>query len=269
MKKVNLHRTVVAGNGLTCVVGKNEAQMEFLNMDFIRLKKGEQVELGHDDRELGMVILQGHCAISRDDKPDVVLAARSEPLGGWPHAVYIPAGRRIVIKASGPLEAAVYGAPVEEQGGEVHIISPSDLKVLKIGEGNWRLEGTFIMYDNVPSKRLIVGETHIPAGNWCSCPPHSHEEDRPGIETRLEEIYYFRFRPSRGFGFQGVYTLDGELDEAYIIRDGSVVLVPRGMHPNVAGPGYEMFMSWGMAGPRKEWIPYEDPAHNRIGSVRG
>ena len=149
------------------------------------------------------------------------------------------------------------------------MIHPENLRVLHIGEGNWALSGTFIIYDKVPSRRLIVGETHIPAGNWCSCPPHSHERDQPGVETRLEEIYYFRFRPKQGFGFQGVYTLDGALNEAYLIRDGDAVLVPRGMHPNVAGPGYEMYMLWGMAGPRKEWIPYEDPAHRWIGSVHG
>ena len=114
-----------------------------------------------------------------------------------------------------------------------------------------------------------MGETHIPAGNWSSSPPHSHEKEVPGIETQLEEIYYFRFRPPQGFGFQGVYTLDRELEEAYIIHDGDVVLVPRGMHPNVAGPGYEMYMLWGMAGTGKDWIPFEDPAHNWIGSVRG
>jgi 5-deoxy-glucuronate isomerase len=66
-----------------------------------------------------------------------------------------------------------------------------------------------------------------------------------------------------------VYTLDHELDEAFLIHDGDVVLVPRGMHPNVAGPGYRMYMLWGMAGPRKEWIPFEDPAHKWIGSVKG
>jgi 5-deoxy-D-glucuronate isomerase len=28
-------------------------------------------------------------------------------------------------------------------------------------------------------------------------------------------------------------------------------------------------MLWGMAGTSKNWIPYEDPAHNWIGSVKG
>ena len=36
-----------------------------------------------------------------------------------------------------------------------------------------------------------------PAGNWSSYPPHKHDEERDGVETELEEIYYFEVRPSR------------------------------------------------------------------------
>jgi 5-deoxy-glucuronate isomerase len=257
-----------SGEGLVSIVPPSHPQMEYASMDLARLADGERVDLGDPARELGIVLLSGNAVVTADGKTPVRLQSRQEPLADWPHAVYVPAGKRVTLQADGRLEAAVFGAPAEP-GDDVCMIYPHDLKILTIGETNWRLQGTFIIYDNVPSKRLIVGETHIPAGNWCSSPPHSHDKDEPGVQTRLEEIYYFRFRPAQGFGFQGLYTLDGQLDEAYIIRDGDVVLVPRGMHPNVAGPGYEMYMLWGMAGPSKEWIPFEDPAHRWLGSVLG
>ena len=49
-----------------------------------------------------------------------------------------------------------------------------------------------------------------PAGNWSSYPPHKHDEERPGEETELEEIYYFETRSTdpRGtdpVGYQRVY----------------------------------------------------------------
>ena len=268
MGKPELFRRAQGGQGLLTIVPKDDPEMEFASMDLLRLKDGEQFDLGEADRELGLVVLSGSCSVSWKGAEAIELAGRTEPLADWPHAVYVPAGKRLTVEAQGALEMAVFGAPAEK-GKEIRIVYPHDLEILKIGEGNWYLEGTFVIYDNVPSKRLIVGETHIPAGNWCSSPPHSHDKDEPGVQTRLEEIYYFRFRPPQGFGFQGLYTLDGGLDEAYIIRDGDVVLVPRGMHPNVAGPGYEMYMLWGMAGTTKEWIPFEDPAHNWLGSVLG
>jgi 5-deoxy-glucuronate isomerase len=268
MGRKEFFRRAKSGEGVQTIVQVDDPEMDFVNMDLLRAKAGERFKFGAQDRELGIVVLGGTCLVEWEGADPVELEARSEPLAGWPHAVYVPAGRQVVVEARGPLEAAIFGAPAEE-GEDVLLIRPNDVEVLKIGEGNWYLEGTFIIYDKIPSKRLIVGETHIPAGNWCSSPPHSHDEDAPGVQTKLEEIYYFRFRPSQGFGFQGLYTLDGDLDEAYIIRDGDVVLVPRGMHPNVAGPGYEMYMLWGMAGPRKEWVPFEDPAHNWLGSVLG
>jgi len=268
MSNLNLLRKSPGGRGIVPVVPKDEPLMEFLTMDIIRLGEGESASIGEKTSEIGMVILGGSCSVEQAGAAPVVIKSRTEPLAAWPHAVYVPAGKMITVTASGTFEAAVFGTPAEP-GGDIHIISPDDLEILTIGEGNWLLQGTFILYDKVPSRRLILGETHIPAGNWSSCPPHSHEKDIPGKETRLEEIYHFRFRPAQGFGFQGIYTLDGEVDEAYIIRDGDTVLVPRGNHPNVAAPGYEMYMLWGMAGTTKDWIPFEDPDHNWIGSVRG
>ena len=43
-----------------------------------------------------------------------------------------------------------------------------------------------------------------PAGNWSSYPPHKHDEEVPGVETALEEIYYYEVARG-GFGFQRVY----------------------------------------------------------------
>ena len=266
--KGQLLRKTRAGSGLVTVVPERDRIMKHVSMDLLFLDAGQEIALGSLRRELGVVILSGQCSASSDGDIPVKLNARKAPLEGWPHALYIPAGASARLTAHAKLEAAVFGTQADS-GGKVRFITPDDIKVLKIGNGNWYLEGTFIIFDRIPSKRLIVGETHIPAGNWSSSPPHSHDKDIPGKETQLEEIYYFRFRPAQGFGFQAVYTLDGEVDETYRIRDGDVILVPKGMHPNVAGPGYEMYMLWGMAGSTKDWIPFEDPAHNWIGSVRG
>ena len=47
--------------------------------------------------------------------------------------------------------------------------------------------------------RLIAVEVLTPGGNWSSCPPHKHDEHRPGEESELEEIYYFELsRPRPG-----------------------------------------------------------------------
>ena len=48
--------------------------------------------------------------------------------------------------------------------------------------------------------RLIAVEVLTPGGNWSSYPPHKHDEDIPGVETALEEIYYFEVAGDGGFG---------------------------------------------------------------------
>ena len=57
-------------------------------------------------------------------------------------------------------------------------------------------------------KRLMVGETFNPPGNWSSYPPHKH--DGKDGEPTLEEVYYFTIDPPQGFGQQILYTNDGE-----------------------------------------------------------
>ena len=47
----------------------------------------------------------------------------------------------------------------------------------------------------------------------------------------LEETYYHRLNPPQGFAFQRVYTDDRSLDEAMVIEDGDVTLVPQGLSP--------------------------------------
>ena len=76
-----------------------------------------------------------------------------------------------------------------------------------------------------------------------------------------EEAYFFRLNPARGFGMQRVYTDDGSLDEAYTVEDGDVVAIPRGYHPVVAGPGYQLYYLWVLAGNQRVLAPRDDPNH--------
>ena len=89
------------------------------------------------------------------------------------------------------------------------------------------------------------------------------EDAFPDI-TYLEEVYYHRLNPAQGFGFQRVYTEDGSLDEAIAVKDGDVVLVPRGHHPAGVPYGYEMYYLNVMAGPLRKWRFKNDPEHDWI-----
>ncbi|KAB7542710.1 hypothetical protein ET532_025775, partial [Verminephrobacter sp. Larva24] len=60
---------------------------------------------------------------------------------------------------------------------------------------------------------------------------------------------------------QRVYTDDRSLDEACVVENHDVVLVPRGYHPVVTPHGYRLYYLNVMAGPRRAWAFRNDPAH--------
>ena len=115
--------------------------------------------------------------------------------------------------------------------------------------------------EDQPAESLLVTEVLTPGGNWSSYPPHKHDTDDLPRESYLEETYYHRTARREGFALQMVYTDDRSLNEALQVRDGDVVLVPRGYHPVAAGPGYDLYYLNVMAGPHRRWVVTTDPDH--------
>ena len=67
----------------------------------------------------------------------------------------------------------------------------------------------------------------------------------------LEEAYLYIDMPAPAFGLQLVYTDAKEPELATIVREGDVVLMPEGYHPNVAAPGGSINFLWMMAANRE------------------
>ena len=108
---------------------------------------------------------------------------------------------------------------------------------------------------------LLVCEVITPEGHWSSYPPHKHDQDNLPEESFLEETYYHRVNPAKGFALQRVYTEDRTLDETLAAQDRDTVLVPRGYHTVSAPPGYALYYLNVMAGPTREWAIANDPDH--------
>ncbi|MET0817921.1 MAG: 5-deoxy-glucuronate isomerase, partial [Solirubrobacteraceae bacterium] len=107
-----------------------------------------------------------------------------------------------------------------------------------------------------------------PAGNWSSYPPHKHDEEVPGVETALEEIYYYEVARSPqgapGFAYQRVYGSGPgrEIDVTAEVRSGDAIVMPHGYHgPSMAAPGYDLYYLNVMAGPERAWRFTDDPEH--------
>jgi 5-deoxy-glucuronate isomerase len=178
-----------------------------------------------------------------------------------PDAVYAPPGGKLsIVAVSEAAEVALCWAPAT-RGSSPALLPGSDVN--SVTRRSDRTERTIhnILMEDRPAESLLVTEVLTPAGNWSSYPPHKHDTEDLPRETYLEETYYHRTARPEGFAVQLIYTDDRSLDEAIQVRDGDVVLVPRGYHPVAAGPGYDLYYLNVMAGPKRRWLVTMDPVH--------
>ena len=168
-------------------------------------------------------------------------------------ALYLPPGVEVTITA----DDAARGDPHRDARGGIGpgqrrgpvLRLPSEVEVLARGRGHYGRDVHNLFVTDPHARRLMVGETFNPPGNWSSFPPHKHD-GRNG-EPELEEVYHFRVNPPQGFGQQILYTNDGE-EVTHVVRDGDVVVLPYGYHPVAAAPGYALYYLWAMVGAERQ-----------------
>jgi 5-deoxy-glucuronate isomerase len=141
-----------------------------------------------------------------------------------------------------------------------------DVTVTVRGAGSTsRQINDFLMAGVGMADKLLAVEVLTPEGNFSSYPPHKHDVSDPDApEVELEEVYYFRFSKDDGYGFFRQWAADGEFDITMLVRNGDIVLCPKGYHgPTIAIPGYHMYFLNVMAGPGPEriWCASDDPSH--------
>lgn len=239
------------------------------------------VETGED--EIIVVPLAGGVDVTAVDHAGehhkARLAGRENVFAGPSDVAYVPRGASLTITAGdGPAKVALCGAKAAKRAEPLPFrhVAASDVPVELRGAGTASREvRNFGVPQVLDADSIIACEVITPAGNWSSYPPHKHDEERDGVETELEEIYYFEVRAEPGardgadpIGYQRVYgTAERPIDVLAEVRTGDVVLVPHGWHgPAMAPPGYDLYYLNVMAGPgaTRAWLICDDPAHGWV-----
>ena len=261
MSKLLLHSAKEPDkDGSVVKVTPESAGWDHVGFEVLKLAAGQTVERETAEEEVCLVVLSGTCDFSAAGNEWSGVGGRESVFDGPPHAVYLPPRTGYSITAQSELELGVTSAPAE-RGVEAREIRPREIRVEHRGSGNASREVRPILMEDRPAESLLVVEVITPNGHWSSFPPHKHDQDDRPDETYLEETYYHRLRPEKGFAFQRVYTDDRSLDETLCFRDGDTVLVPRGYHVVSAPSGYDLYYLNVMAGPVRQWKVRNDPEH--------
>ncbi|MGN6125124.1 MAG: 5-deoxy-glucuronate isomerase [Humibacter sp.] len=204
-----------------------------------------------------------------------MLDGRSSVFEGPTDVLFVGAGEGLSIRGRG--RVAVAEAKTSERKPSRYL-AKGDVPVEIRGAGrDTRQVHNFGTPDALDASAIIACEVITPSGNWSSHPAHKHDEDVPGHESRLEEIYYFEAAPHAGllpphdvdaFGTFASYSSPaGEIDTGAMVRTGDIALVPFGYHgPAAAAPEYDLYYLNVMAGPgeKREWLISDDPRQTWI-----
>lgn len=261
---INYKKTYKPAKGYTPICKIGECTLKMLEFGIIMLDAGESVNFATEDKETAFIMLEGHCSVLFDEVKWEHVGNRSTVFENRKaESFYMPRDMQLTILAEDSVKIAVCATPVSEKTAPQ--LLKEDHVVLKLlGEQPYQRETSFIIDQNSNAKVLTIGEAYVTPGNWAGFPPHKHDEDNMPKECIAEEIYYFLFNPSQGFAVQCLYTADGEIDEAYRVKQDELVEFPKGYHTTVSIPGYETYFLWLMAGEYQGFNRSNDPDHEWI-----
>ena len=240
---------------------------KLLDFSLLALSPSEGYLGQTDNREVLAVILGGKADFEVAGKRFQEVGGRPNAFGGKPHSVYLPAGVEYMITARGPVQIAMTSAPSDLKAAP-YVIPPD-----RVASGVWGAANftrrfhqilTEIAQPDLPARRLIVGETFTPSGNWSTYPPHRHELDDLPREAYHEEMYFFKVAPADGFGICHYYNDQGE-EENFTVRDNTIMMAPFGYHTVANAPGYMTYYLWFLAGEHRVQATVDDPTLGWVG----
>lgn len=234
-------RDTAGRKGRTRAVSPDRTSARHLHYGRIILDEGNAaLSFDTGEHETGLIGLNGSAVITVDAQPFSI---------GRYDALYVPRDCRVEVRPDdGGCDIAELSAAVRQRH-PVQFVPFADVQKdpglhFKAGGPSAERSLNVLFGKNIQAGRIMAGVTFSAPGNWTSWPPHEHA-------ALAEEAYLYIDMPAPAFGVQLVYTDKTTPELAVIVREGDVVLIPKGYHPNVAAPGGSINFLWMMAANRE------------------
>ncbi len=197
------------------------------------------IEFSNETHETGLICLNG--------SGTVTTGGQTFAMNRY-DALYVPRDSQLKVASDGGFDLAEISSPVDNKY-PLQFVAFEEIRknpALHFTAGSKPTERdlNILLGKNIEAGRIMAGVTFSAQGNWTSWPPHEHHH-------MLEEAYLYIDMPSPQFGIQMVYTDGTDPELIKVVREGDVVLMPKGYHPNVASPGGSINFLWMMAANRE------------------
>lgn len=250
------------------IVDVDDACVPLNYFNIVRLKKGESFSYRVEGYETCIVPATGTVDVSVADlKADALGGRGVDVWDGEPEGVYVPTGAETGMTCTSD-EAEIFVAGAKfDRALAPFAVRKDELDLVQYGSDDTKTHRKIkhILGQKQKDKvgRLLVSELYtVGKGGWSGFPSHKHDTDRLPDETRHDETYNFRFRPSHGSGLQMLQRVDNEPGDAYHVVNGSTICLDKGYHPCAVLPGYEMYYFTILGGlSQRPLVQYFQPTH--------
>ncbi|GGP20960.1 hypothetical protein GCM10007981_11140 [Thermocladium modestius] len=151
--------------------------------------------------------------------------------------LYVPRNHELGLDVS-PGSVVYIASAAASADKEMFVRRFSEGKRLTVGFPPYKRDVITMIGEEDPVCSFLAGYDEGEPGNWTSYPPHRHD-GKP-------EAYIF-YGMGNSFGVQLILTEEDE--QAYVVHDYDVVLIPRGYHPNVGTTLNGIKYAWVIAVP--------------------
>ncbi|WP_455950141.1 5-deoxy-glucuronate isomerase [Eubacterium sp.] len=221
-----------------------------------KINMNEGFSLSFSNMETVIVIISGKYKVCFDEQKDGISGERKSVFDSAAHVIYVPRECEARIQAESHELVVVIASTYAEKKLKPFVKREGFKKEIR-GKKEYKRTVIDLLNEDDDTESVFVGETFHTNGVWSGYPPHKHDVEIKGKESKNEELYFVKVEPSNGFGIFVKYT-DKTHKDAFVVNDETFIYVKEGYHAILSAPEYNFYYLWIASSIDKKFICASD-----------